>query len=158
MFIRNKKEGLYYMVNKRTLVFISALVWLAAGFNVFRLGALEWAGHPSWLLLLLSAVIFVPFFFMFQRMAVKNPRRIVGMEAEKNLLFKFFTVKSYIIIAFMIALGITLRSIPAVPRFFIAFFYTGLGTALFLAGIRYLVELFRFKTRIAQSKRTELNP
>lgn len=133
------------MVGKKTLVLISAFVWLAAGFNVFRLGELELAGRADWILLLLSAAVFVPFFFMFQRMAVKNIRRIAELETEKNFFLKFFTVKSYVIITLMITLGVTLRSIPAVPRFFIAFFYTGLGTALFLAGVRYLAELLRLK-------------
>ena len=138
------------MVGKKALVLISAFVWLAAGFNVFRLGELEWAGRADWVLLLLSAAIFVPFFFLFQRMAVKNTWRIAALETEKNFFLKFFTVKSYVIITFMITLGVTLRNIPAVPRVFIAFFYTGLGTALFLAGIRYLAELLRLKKRNVQ--------
>ena len=41
--------------------------------------------------------------------------------------------------AFMMTLGITLRRFGGLPEFFFAFFYTGLGTALSVAGIRFLI-------------------
>ncbi len=140
------------MVGKRTLILLSGLVWLAAGFNVFRFGALEWSGRNGWLLALLASLVFVLFFFMFQHMTVKNTDRIIKIKTERTLFLNFFTARSYAIVAFMIALGVTLRSIPAVPKFFIAFFYTGLGTALFVAGVRYLLNFGRFDALLGQAR------
>lgn len=133
------------MVSKKTLVFIAALIWLGAGFNVFRLGAVECIGRMDWLLILSAVLIFVPFFIMFQQMAAKNTCRIVELKGQKHFLLNFFTIKSYVIITLMITLGVVLRNIEAVPRFFIGFFYTGLGAALFVAGIKYLLNFIRFE-------------
>lgn len=39
---------------------------------------------------------------------------------------------------FMMSMGIGLRAIGKIPEFFIAFFYTGLGFALALAGVIFI--------------------
>ena len=41
--------------------------------------------------------------------------------------------------AFMMTLGITLRRSGFVAEYFFTWFYTGLGTALSIAGIRFLI-------------------
>ena len=46
---------------------------------------------------------------------------------------------------FMIAFGIGLRASGLAPEGFIAVFYTGLGTALTCAGIRFGVNWLRFE-------------
>lgn len=133
------------MVSKRSLIGISAFVWLIAGFNVLRFGIIEYRGRFSFLILMFTVAVFIPFFIMFQKMVVNNIKRILSMAENKILFLKFFSLKSYIIIAFMMTLGIVLRNMELVPRYFITFFYTGLGTALFSAGLRYLYKLIRFK-------------
>ena len=50
-----------------------------------------------------------------------------------------FSLKGYLVIAFMITLGITLRHIPGIPSSFFAWFYLGLGPGLLSAGIRFLI-------------------
>ena len=42
-------------------------------------------------------------------------------------------------------LGITLRHSGKLPEFFFAFFYTGLGTALTVAGIRFLIRCAKWE-------------
>ncbi len=132
------------MVSRRFLLGISAAVWLLAGFFVCHFGVMEYPSNFSLLLVGFTIVIFVPFFFMFQKMTVKNRRRIVNLPSERNNPLTFFTPRTYAIIAFMMTLGVVLRHLPAVPRFFIAFFYVGLGTALFIAGLRYLENVLHF--------------
>ena len=44
--------------------------------------------------------------------------------------------------AFMMTMGISLRKFSLVPIDFIAFFYTGLGASLLLAGILFLRQFF----------------
>ena len=56
---------------------------------------------------------------------------------------RFFDVKGYIIMAVMMGGGISLRSFGIVPTWFVAFFYTGLGIALALAGVGFLVHFIR---------------
>ncbi|AFA47264.1 hypothetical protein [Acetobacterium woodii] len=135
------------MVSKKSLLGISALVWMIAGFNVLRLGILEYPEHLSVILVFLTVLSFLPFGFMFQNMVKKNTIRINSFTNEKILFLKFFPLKSYLIITFMMSFGIFLRNNDNVPRYFIAFFYTGLGTALFLAGIKFAVNFFRWSSQ-----------
>ena len=57
--------------------------------------------------------------------------------------WKFFDAKGYLIMAFMMTMGIGLRSLGIAPTWFIAFFYAGLGIALALSGCCFLVRYFR---------------
>ena len=132
------------MVSKRVLLAIASFVWLSAGFNVARIGIAEYADNFTPLLPLWTVLVFIPFFFMFRQMVKKNTRRILAYESERVLFLKFFTLKSYILIAVMMSLGMVLRGVSAVPRMFIAFFYTGLGCALFLAGVHFAVLCIAF--------------
>ena len=51
-------------------------------------------------------------------------------------MFSFQAWKSYLLVAFMIALGITLRH-SALPRPILAGVYLAIGGALFLSSLRY---------------------
>lgn len=148
------------MVSKKSLLGISALVWMIAGFNVLRLGILEYQKNLSAMLVFLTVLTFLAFGFMFQNMVRKNTIRIVSFVQERILFLKFFPLKSYLIIAFMMSFGILLRNNDQVPRYFIAFFYTGLGAALLLAGIKFLFNYARYKslTNISKSDKTEILP
>lgn len=130
------------MVSRRVLIGIAGLVWMLAGSFVLSTGISHFSNNTTIVVCLLSILIFVLFSALFQMLAYKNQKRIRALESDKNPVFKFFTVQSYIVVAFMITLGIVLRLF--LPSFFIAFFYTGLGSALFLAGIAYLVYYIQY--------------
>lgn len=126
------------MVKNVTLLFIAALVWTAAGVNILRIGIIEYPPYFSLINILLSAVVFVIFeLFIFGRLVKKHTKRIDSYDDEKQLWIKFFDVKSFIIMAVMMAGGILLRALRLAPAVFIAVFYTGLGAALLLAGILF---------------------
>lgn len=80
---------------------------------------------------------------MFTGVVRKYTERILGIPESRTSIFRTFSVKGYLIIAFMITLGITLRRIPQVPDSFIAWFYCGLGPGLFSAGIRFIVRWWK---------------
>ena len=136
------------MVSKRTLLLIAGLVWLAAGVNILRIGLKALipllSGETGRLLLALglAVVICAAFSLMFHRIVVKHTRRILSYETKQPA-YRFFDTKSYILMAFMMTLGITLRHSVFVPEFFFTWFYTGLGTALSIAGIRFLIRCAR---------------
>ena len=46
-------------VKKENLLIIASLVWLAAGFNILRIGIKSYTGYVTILNLFLSAVVFV---------------------------------------------------------------------------------------------------
>ena len=57
--MRNEKMKKVFCVEKRTLLLIAGIVWLAAGFNVARLGVLSYLTiERAWYLYALSVVIF----------------------------------------------------------------------------------------------------
>ncbi len=125
-------------VKKNTLLLIACFVWTAAGFNILRIGIMAYASYLSLLNIILSAAVFGIFqYFIFGRLVKKHTKRISDYEEEKHFFLKFFDLKSFIIMAFMMTGGIYLRTSGLGPEKFIAVFYSGLGASLFLAGILF---------------------
>lgn len=125
-------------VKRNTLLLIACLVWTAAGFNILRIGLMAYPTFHGPLNYLLSAVVFTVFqVFVFGKLVKKHTVRIAGYEEERHFFLKFFDVKSFCIMAFMMTGGIALRSSGIAPERFIAVFYTGLGASLLLAGILF---------------------
>ncbi len=142
-------KKMFYEVPKRVLLMIAGIIWMIAGFNVTRLGLISYQLiEPGWYLYLLSVVIFVLFGTMFFKMSMKHGKRIMGYKEEYRPIWNFFDLKAYIIMAVMMGGGIGLRNAGVFPDVFVAFFYTGLGLALFLAGICFVV-LFTNPERIS---------
>ena len=124
-------------VQKNTLLLIACLVWCAAGFNILKIGLLAYQNYLQPLNYALSLIVFAIFqFLIFGKLVKKHTQRISAYK-EKQFFLKFFDVKSFIIMAFMMTGGIALRATNVAPEQFIAVFYTGLGAALFLAGLLF---------------------
>lgn len=133
-------------VGKRSLVLISAIVWIMAGFNVLKIGIEAYQNYISVVNVIGSIFVFMIFWNMiFKKMVDKNVVRIENMIGEKHNFWVFFDLKSFIIMAFMMTMGISLRVYNLVPEVFIAVFYSGLGTALGLAGVKYLYKFLNWK-------------
>lgn len=131
-------------VKKNTLLLIACFVWTAAGFNILRIGIMAYTNYLSLLNIILSAAVFGIFqYFIFGRLVKKHTKRISDYEEEKHFFLKFFDLKSFIIMAFMMTGGIYLRTSGLGPERFIAVFYSGLGASLFLAGILFGINYFK---------------
>lgn len=129
------------------LLIIDGIIWLVAGLNVVKLGVEAWQALDTtnvWLALGSIATL-AAFATMFVRMVFKNAVRIEKIPVERRRVWHCMSLRSFAIMAFMIALGVTLRHSPQVPREFIASFYVGLGTALSAAGVVYLALPLRGK-------------
>ena len=74
---------------------------------------------------------------VFGRLVTKHTRRIRAYEQERLFFLHFFDTKSFLIMAFMMTGGILIRSLSLFPESVIAVFYTGLGSALLLAGVLF---------------------
>jgi hypothetical protein len=73
--------------------------------------------------------------FGFLKIARKNINRLHSF-LEKVNLFAFMSAKSYLLVAFMMALGMALRSSP-IPRVYLSVLYTAIGAALFFSSLHY---------------------
>lgn len=131
-------------MKKRSLILVAGIVWLAAGGNVARIGLVVYPDYVTVLNIVLSAIVFCLFGSMFFKMFQKHVRRINGMEDKKHCILRFFDLKSYCIMIFMMSGGIALRYSGWIPLEYIAVFYTGLGAALTLAGVLFVAEFIRF--------------
>lgn len=136
-----------FKVKNLTLLLIAAAVWLAAGVNIARIGLEEYAlGYTSVINAVLSLLVGIVFWFMaFHKLTVKHTRRIAGYGDERQLFVRFFDKRSFIIMAVMMTGGIAIRSLHLMPDEFIAVFYTGLGSALALAGLLFAANYFRVR-------------
>lgn len=128
-------------ISTRHLLLVNGLLWLAVGTRILLIGIDSYRGLENirWWYLLLSAVVFAGFYRMFTGVVRRYAARILSMPGLRTSILKTFSLKGYLIIAFMITLGIFLRRIPQVPDSFIAWFYCGLGSGLISAGIRFVI-------------------
>lgn len=126
------------MIDKKLLLFLAGFVWSIAGYNVLHIGCQSYIGNISLKLITLSIIIFLFFKYMiFYKMVKKHTKRIIEYKNSKQWFWKFFDMKSFIIMAFMMSFGIIVRVNNLASESFIAFFYTGLGFALLLSGLKF---------------------
>lgn len=78
--------------------------------------------------------------FLFNKLVKKNIIRIKNLPERSNILY-FQSLKSYILIAFMIGLGITMRKSGLVPDYILCPMYITIGVALFTSSFIYYKEL-----------------
>lgn len=127
-------------VSKRVLVILAWFIWFSVGIMLASM-AFRWLylykGSP-WIYAIIGFTIsFFICHYGFLKIVNKNLRRIARLP-NKRCLFSFIPWKSYLIIAIMVTLGITLRHSP-VPKQCLSVIYLGIGLALFLSSTRYLV-------------------
>jgi hypothetical protein len=78
------------------------------------------------------------YFFVFSRLVRKHAGRIRARPEERLPFWHFFNASSWAVMAVMMGGGMALRLSHLMPDWMIAFFYSGLGVALFLCGVRFL--------------------
>lgn len=134
-FLNNVRPG----VGKYVLMTLAGLLWLLVGIMLARY-AIGWYNEYNgngliWFILLgiLSGLTIHHLGFL--RIVNKNLIRIHHIE-QKYCLFGFMPWKSYILIAIMMTLGISLRN-SSLPRIYLSVLYMGIGLALGLSSIRY---------------------
>lgn len=127
---------------KRNLFIIAGILWLIAGTMIMKVGVPFLINDDkNFLLGLLGAIaIFLIFYIMiFSKYVNKHKNRILNDKREKMKIWEFFDKSSYILMIFMMSFGMALRFSGLLPNFFFEFFYSGLGLALSLSGISFLI-------------------
>ncbi len=130
---------------KHSLIAVAGLMWSGVGVMLCWL-AYGWFVHSGSRLAvplaLISAVAAaVVYRFGFIKIARKNIDRLCRC-SEKVCFFAFQAWKSYVLIAVMITLGITLRHSP-LPKHYLAVIYETIGGALFFSSFHYYTRLWR---------------
>jgi ABC-type uncharacterized transport system permease subunit len=130
-------------VEKKWLLLLAGVIWSGVGLMLCAM-AMRWlaATHFGTAIALAAAglgMALVAYWFGFSRLAQKNIRRINELPC-KACIFAFQRWQSYVLIAFMIALGVTLRH-SSFPKEELAVIYAAMGGALLLASFRYYASM-----------------
>ena len=126
-------------MKQKHLFYLAALIWGIPALIVTAKGIAAYthiASHDLWWLLLVSGGVFAAFTLMFRGIVNRYSARIDSLEGKLQL-WQTFPLRGWILILFMMGLGMTLRFIPNIPLEFTASFYSGLGPALIVAAIRF---------------------
>ena len=127
-------------MNKRHLLTFAALLWGIPGVIISFKGISAYtqiSASELWYLLIITALVLCGFYFMFRKIVNKYSERILSLKGKINLLHTF-PVKGWVLLVFMMSLGILLKNISNIPLEFIASFYSGLGPMLVVSAVRFL--------------------
>ncbi|MCK5220302.1 MAG: hypothetical protein KAR14_01875 [Candidatus Aminicenantes bacterium] len=127
-------------VSKNILLLVAGLLWIVIGiFLNFR--SYSWLRDRELIaiILIVTSGLFLSVLihtFGFSKIVNKNIQRIIPMDG-KRCLFSFLPWRSYVLISVMILMGSFIRH-SAIPKIYLSFIYTGIGTAMILSGSGYL--------------------
>ena len=130
-------------MEKKHLYFVAGLIWGVPGIIISIKGISAYRMQPSeniWWLLLITICVLSGFFLMFRKIVNRYCRRIASLP-EKVKIWQTFPTRGWVLLIFMMGLGIALRHIPAIPSAFIASFYSGLGPMLVFSSLRFMAEM-----------------
>lgn len=144
---------LWPQVGKKTQYGIAAAFWAIAG-SILLGWTVVWFSQVAVLKELVLAHIgavaaLLAGRFIFVRTVRKNIARIEA-GPERVWAPAFQTVRSYLVMAFMIALGVALRHSP-LPRWVLAPIYEAIGGGLLLGAFVYVRRLWRARREAAAS-------
>lgn len=138
-------------VGKHILILISGLLWSIVGIMLISIAS-GWLTELSLAYQtigistsLISGLVITR--FGFSKIALKNIERIHQYKKKIVCVWAFQKWSSYILIAFMMSLGIFLRNASYIPRVILLIIYFSIGMALFLSSILYYRELLQMKKR-----------
>ena len=140
-------------VPKTWLVGVAGVMWSVVGLMLCRL-AYHWlvAIRSLWAVGYGGAGIalgLIAYYFSFSRIVHKNIDRFSRLP-ERVCFFAFQEWKSYLIIGFMVTLGLLLRHSP-LPKGYLAVIYVAVGSAMLLSSLHYYAYLRQILLRKPKS-------
>ena len=130
-------------MKRKHLYAVAAVIWGIPGITITLKGISAYGKQPSenlWWLLLITASVLAAFFMMFRRIVNRYCGRIASLPAKVKV-WQTFPARGWILIVFMMGLGITLKYITGIPSAFTASFYSGLGPMLVISAFRFTSHL-----------------
>lgn len=139
-------------VGKHILILLSGLLWSAVGLFLISL-AIEWLyllDFPYPIIGIFTGLVsgIVIARFGFSSIARKNIFRIHQYQKERICIWAFQKWSSYLLIAFMMSLGIWMRQASFIPKVVLVSIYLAIGLALFLSSLYYFKDYIRIKKEI----------
>lgn len=136
--MEDRKNRCKPAVPRSMLPIIAGTMWCGVGL-MLSVMAFRWLSVYSgnvWLFAV-TGVVFALIMrrFSFLKITGRNLDRIAQLPA-RACIFSFISWRSWLLVIFMITLGITLRN-SAMPKQYLSVIYLGIGIGLLLSGMRY---------------------
>jgi len=132
-------------VKRKCLILISGIMWSSVGILLNWIASKwlhefeQWQITSTYVIGILAGIIIAK--FGFSKLAKKNSDRIMGYP-QKVCVFAFQRWQMYFLIAFMMSLGIFMRTTSFIPKYLLAPMYVGIGLALFIGSFGYYKSMF----------------
>lgn len=135
-------QGCKPTVGKQCLLLFAGGLWSFAGLMLLRLATGWIVAYPGprlfIMVTLINGIVLAAMItlFGFRHIAAKNIKRIIKLP-ERSCLFAFQRWQGYLLVAFMMSLGMAVRKSQLLPPLVLAGLYTGIGCALLAASCYY---------------------
>jgi len=137
-------------VHKNILILIAGILWSGVGvlLNFFASRWFNLLSQNEFIFAIIVGLLLgtAISYFGFSGLAQKNIDRI-KLYKGKVCMWAFQKWQSYILIIFMISLGVFMRTSGYVPKIILTPMYIGIGFALFTASFKYYIFLFKLKDK-----------
>ncbi|MFZ4548773.1 MAG: hypothetical protein ACOYN4_15100 [Bacteroidales bacterium] len=134
-------------VPKVVLIALGAALWGFAAFRILKMGFIFIEKHALNHLInyLIGFAGFVPFFLLvFRKVSLKYITRIKNLPQKRPCMFAFFDVRGYVMMSFMITMGIAFSHWEVIPELYKGTFFISLGLSLLASSVFYIVEGVQF--------------
>lgn len=132
---------------KIVLIIIGASIWGFASYRILRLGITSIEHHSlhHWTNYLIGLAGFIPFFLLvFRKVSRRYINRIIHHKYERPCIFGFFDLRGYLIMSFMIGMGILVSHWELIPELYKGTFFISLGLSLLASAVFYIAEGIKF--------------
>jgi len=127
---------------------VAALLWTFAGSMLLYKGykMLDQEVSFLWIKLTLAFLAGIAFYWkVFSGLSQKHTLRILNLKVDNPCVFAFFNVRSYLMMALMISMGITLRKTGWVSPSYLAYLYLTMSVPLMLSSVRFYYTGFYYR-------------
>lgn len=128
--------------DKTYLYLTAALIWGIPGVIITIKGVKAYAKLTSidWWMCTITLAVLAAFYLIFRRVVARYSAHIENLVSPCPI-WNTFPLRGWVLIFFMMGLGIFLRHIPSIPAEFYATFYSGLGPMLLFSSFRFLKKM-----------------
>ena len=134
-------------ISKKALLFVAGFIWLLAGsillFRAFLFLVPEGKNLAIPVIIGMAGGICF-YLLLFSRISIKYISRIKGLTIEKPCFFSFFSWKAYLVMGFMITMGISMSKLHWLHPHELHVFFIAMSLPLLFSGIRFLYHGIRF--------------
>lgn len=144
-------------VPKPVLIVLGATLWGFAAYRILKMGFIFIERHALHHMLnyLIGIAGFVPFFLLvFRKVSLRYITRIKNLPQRRPCMFAFFDLRGYIMMSFMITMGIMVSHWKVVPELYKGTFFISLGLSLLASSVIYIIEGAQFLLQTKKEKHT----